>query len=1045
MWIKRFQKSRNSKKVYWFLFLIAILLQNNSKLKFMRKLTFTIIMAFCLMSWVNAQNVKHTTKANAGGVKFTPQSCLGVNMVSSKKDVLVKPTSDPNPQASFYNRNNKGEVTIGTGTLTTERYPIYAYFGYSYTQSIYLKSEINEAGAITKISYYFAGTSLAVSNNWTIYLGHTTKAAFAGTTDWEPLTNLTQVYSGTFTSPTGPGWIDFDITPFVYNNTDNLVIAVDENAPGYDASADRFYNTTVTGTRSLCDYDDAINFDPAAPGTAGYCQAVIPNVKLMVGTPAADDISVETVDVAGFYLPGTVTPKATVKNRGTDPQTFDVEFKINDGTTDVYTHTQTVTAMPATTTSQLTFTPDWTAVLGTYTVTVTVTNAGDENTANDVKTKTVIVGTLSDAYAGNTTALTYGSVNLTDGTITTTGTINSTPFPMAEEYNGTAIYRIYNDFSIGTVAPDGVFTSLGTMTGVTGTPTALAYNWNTSTWYVNVLDASNLPQLCTLNMTTRVLTLVGTGTAGMIIGFDFAWDGFLYGPGLDDILYRIDPATGAVTAIGPTGVDLNYGQDVSFDGVTGKLYTYTVGATYDYGYYDLTTGAFTLITATGGSSQIATFVITKTPLAAYTVTFTVTDGTNPIPGATIVINGTTLTTNASGVVTYTYVDGTYGYVASSPGYTNGTGNVIIAGANQAVTIPLTLIPGNDAGITTIVPDGNQSTCTAGTENVVATLKNFVGTTITSVTINWTVNSVAQTPFSWTGTLGAGASVDVIIGTYNFSAANTYAIVATTSLPNGVADDDATNDAGYGTLVVTTAPTLFSENFDALTIPALPSNWLVETNVVEWQTVDDASLAANSAPNMIITYYDATSAKDDWFFTDALNLVAGTNYKLSFWYDGPGWSGVGESMKVTLGATQNAAGATQTLWDNPSIMTTSGTYEEAIVLFSPTTSGCYYLGWHAYSPLNLDYLAVDDINLEIASGVNDNVINANISVYPNPATSTIHIANAKNPVVNIYNSLGEIVMSSNKTTIDVSGLSQGLYIVKVVENNNIYTNQINILK
>jgi hypothetical protein len=221
---------------------------------------------------------------------------------------------------------------------------------------------------------------------------------------------------------------------------------------------------------------------------------------------------------------------------------------------------------------------------------------------------------LSDAYAGNTTALTYNTFNLASGAPTSVGTIGSSPFPMAEEYNGTAIYRIYNDLTIGTVGADGSYTALGTMTGVTGTPTGIAWNWVTSTMYVVVLNASNLPQLCTLNMSTLALTLVGTGAQGMIIAMDFADNGLLYAPSLSpDSLYSIDPATGATTLVGPLGININYGQDVSWDGVDDKLYTVTCGAVYQFGTYDLTTGAFTMITDMG-TDQYATFVITKTPI-----------------------------------------------------------------------------------------------------------------------------------------------------------------------------------------------------------------------------------------------------------------------------------------------------------------------------------------------------------------------------------------------------------------------------------------------
>ena len=131
--------------------------------------------------------------------------------------------------------------------------------------------------------------------------------------------------------------------------------------------------------------------------------------------------------------------------------------------------------------------------------------------------------------------------------------------------------------------------------------------------YVMILDGSYIPYLCTLNLSTFELTLVGSQSETlMIIGMDFANDGFLYGPALDtDHLYRIDPVTAEITEIGPLGIDINFGQDVSYDPVSETLYTISCGGTYAFGYYNLETGAFTNIAAV--TDQHATFVITSTP------------------------------------------------------------------------------------------------------------------------------------------------------------------------------------------------------------------------------------------------------------------------------------------------------------------------------------------------------------------------------------------------------------------------------------------------
>ena len=175
----------------------------------------------------------------------------------------------------------RGQVIIGDGTVVGQWLPINAFYGYSYSQVIYLASEIDASGVINSISWNFKGTSLTKSNDWTIYLGHTTKTAFDSNSDWIPIGELTQVYSGEFTSPTGPGWITIPISNFTYDGIRNLVIAVDENKYGFNGSTDDFYCTAVSGNRGIIYSSGVTNPNPVSPPPTGaYLRAYIANVTL---------------------------------------------------------------------------------------------------------------------------------------------------------------------------------------------------------------------------------------------------------------------------------------------------------------------------------------------------------------------------------------------------------------------------------------------------------------------------------------------------------------------------------------------------------------------------------------------------------------------------------------------------------------------------------------------------------------------------------------------------------------------------------------------
>lgn len=155
-------------------------------------------------------------------------------------------------------------VSIGTGTLKDNVSPWDPYYAFSYVQTIYLQSEIAAGGSVTSVSYYYAGSALDNSDVLTIYMGHTAKSSFSNETDWKPVSKMTKVFDDTLKGYTVPGWITINLTtPFVYNNTDNLIIAVDENK-AFSNDFTRFNSTELTGSHRVLSYSgDNDNPDPA--------------------------------------------------------------------------------------------------------------------------------------------------------------------------------------------------------------------------------------------------------------------------------------------------------------------------------------------------------------------------------------------------------------------------------------------------------------------------------------------------------------------------------------------------------------------------------------------------------------------------------------------------------------------------------------------------------------------------------------------------------------------------------------------------------------
>lgn len=240
--------------------------------------------------------------------------------------------------------NLSAQVAIGSGDLQIENAPFEPYYGYSYTQTVYLSSEINASGTITDIQWYYSGTSdLASSQDLVIYMAESPRTEYASTTDWEPIASFTQVYAGGITVTAGvEGWVTLTLdTPFNYTGTNNLIIAVEENGAGYDSSSDDFYNSQVTTNRTISYYSDGTNPDPLAPPTASNIDDTIPNVILggiTQACPNPSDLSVISTTATEAQVSWTENGSAT---------SWNIEVVL-EGTTPTGTATTTASSTPFT-------------------------------------------------------------------------------------------------------------------------------------------------------------------------------------------------------------------------------------------------------------------------------------------------------------------------------------------------------------------------------------------------------------------------------------------------------------------------------------------------------------------------------------------------------------------------------------------------------------------------------------------------------------------------------------------------------------------------
>lgn len=175
---------------------------------------------------------------------------------------------------------------IGGGTATHAFLPVYSCSGFNYSQQIYTPTEIASAvgtnNMITSVKFFVSTTAAnqANYNQWVVYMGNTTQNDFATTTSWIPAGTMTQVYTGTLPAMTAGTWINIPLaTPFLWDGTSNVVVAVDENVTGTSCTAN-WGSYSAGNNRGMIYYNSTTNPDPLNPpaGTSRY--AVLPRLQL---------------------------------------------------------------------------------------------------------------------------------------------------------------------------------------------------------------------------------------------------------------------------------------------------------------------------------------------------------------------------------------------------------------------------------------------------------------------------------------------------------------------------------------------------------------------------------------------------------------------------------------------------------------------------------------------------------------------------------------------------------------------------------------------
>ncbi len=240
---------------------------------------------------------------------------------------------------------------------------------------------------------------------------------------------------------------------------------------------------------------------------------------------------------------------------------------------------------------------------------------------------------------------------------------------------------------------------------------------------------------------------------------------------------------------------------------------------------------------------------------------------------------------------------------------------------------------------------------------------------------------------------------------------------------------------------------FHEGFESAVPPAC---WLAldeDADGFNWMQIDyhvnNGSGAAMSAS------YDNTElalTPDNYLISPQFDINQ-ANLELGFYAAAvdPDWSEEKFSVMISTSGTEVADFTevhTETLPAGDS------TFNQVIVPLSDYDGELIYIAIRHWDVTDQYQLVIDDFEIDAAVGENMNA-SESIAVFPNPADNMIYVENAENAQINVMNMVGQVVASkvadSNRESINISDLSEGTYIIRIENGNEVSTQKMNVIR
>ena len=394
------------------------------------------------------------------------------------------------------------------------------------------------------------------------------------------------------------------------------------------------------------------------------------------------------------------------------------------------------------------------------------------------------------------------------------------------------------------------------------------------------------------------------------------------------------------------------------------------------------------------------------------------------------------------VPTYVYDKKELAIIAFIQNNTNK--DVLQTGISQPLAIPL------DGSI---IACGNSSITCVGTYSPSLELTNYGTSALTTANLSYTIagNTLSYT---WNGSLATGASTTISLPAVTLNGGTNTFTCNLTSV-NGTTDFVANNNTYSATIIYNNtagvaAPVV--EGFVAATFP--PTNWLRingGNTAATWTRNAVGSTAANGSSKM--DFWNSPLGDIDELMTPKFDLSTALSPILTFSLSKAGFTGAIDMLEIMVSTDCGLNWTTEWSQSDPAL-TTAGLFNNAA--FTPISgsitqwrSETFSLNAYVGQPEVLvkfkatagygNNLYIDDVNLSVAVGVNENSLDQQISLFPIPSAGDVflNLSAVKDNMVRI--SINDVTgktietyttAKSNQHKVVMNGLQDGTYFIQI---------------